>query len=454
MGRYTLHGVIARGGMATVHYGRLRGAVGFSRTVAIKRLHPELARDPELVTMLMDEARMAARIHHPNVVQTLDVIAIDGELLLVLEYVEGESLARLLAAVRDKGERVPVAIAASIVAGALRGVHAAHEAKDERGAPLELVHRDLSPQNILVDVNGIARVLDFGVAKARGRAYVTEGLSLKGKVAYMAPEQIHGKTSRQSDVFAMGVVLWETLVGERLFQGGSQGEVMASILSTRIDRPSARGVQLPAALEEVVVLSLSRNPKKRIGTALEMALAIEASLPLPGVVEVSSFVHRVAQASLEGRQREVAKLESGDGGDDEAPTLVDAVDHVARPLPPPRAPGSRRGHAILALGAAAVVLVAIVFATRTARENKPIVTSPPRSGDVVATAPGAPSSSTSSSASSEVASVIAPSSVVAPRPSATGKPPTVHAAATPRRTCDPPFTLDASGRKTWKRECF
>src|SRR4051812_7390546 len=150
VGRYVLYGEIASGGMATVHFGRLSGPVGFSRTVAIKRLHPQFAKDPEFVSMFLDEARLAGRIRHPNVVPTLDVVATDGEVFIVLEYVQGESLSRLARTLRANNEPVPARIAASIVSSVLHGLHAAHEAKDEQGRALGIVHRDVSPQNILV----------------------------------------------------------------------------------------------------------------------------------------------------------------------------------------------------------------------------------------------------------------------------------------------------------------
>src|ERR1035437_3672665 len=150
VGRYALYGEIASGGMATVHFGRLLGPVGFSRTVAIKRLHPQFAKDPEFVTMFLDEARLASRIRHPNVARTLDVVALEGELFLVMDYVEGEALSRLLRTCRARGTPVPPKVAAAIVCGVLHGLHAAHEAKSERGEPLGIVHRDVSPQNVLV----------------------------------------------------------------------------------------------------------------------------------------------------------------------------------------------------------------------------------------------------------------------------------------------------------------
>src|SRR5271154_4965512 len=144
IGRYLLFGEIAAGGMATVHFGRLSGPAGFSRTVAIKRLHPNLAKDPEFVAMFLDEARLAARIRHPNVVPTLDVVATEGEIFLVMDYVQGESLSRLLHAASERKERAPLPVAASIMVNVLHGLHAAHEACDEQGQPLLLVHRDVS----------------------------------------------------------------------------------------------------------------------------------------------------------------------------------------------------------------------------------------------------------------------------------------------------------------------
>ena len=238
IGRYALYDAIASGGMATVHLGRLLGPVGFSRTVAIKRSHPEIATDPEFVSMFLDEARLAARIRHPNVVSTLDVVALEGELFFVMDYVQGESLSRLMRASKLLEQKIPPAIACTILAGVLHGLHAAHEAKSERGEPLNIVHRDVSPQNILVGVDGIARVLDFGVAKAVGRIATTREGQIKGKLAYMAPEQLSGDNSRQSDIYAAAVVLWEVLTGERLFQADNPGELLNLVLHRKVPAPS------------------------------------------------------------------------------------------------------------------------------------------------------------------------------------------------------------------------
>src|SRR6185437_10425019 len=173
VGRYAIFDEIASGGMATVYLGRLMGAGGFARTVAIKRLHPQFAKDPEFVAMFLDEARLAARIRHPNVVPTLDVVASKGELFLVMDYVQGESLSRIVRASMKHDAATPLSLVTTIMAGVLHGLHAAHEAKTEQGEALSIVHRDVSPQNVIVGIDGVPRVLDFGVAKASHRAHAT-----------------------------------------------------------------------------------------------------------------------------------------------------------------------------------------------------------------------------------------------------------------------------------------
>src|SRR5262249_31177054 len=250
IGRYVIHDEIAAGGMATVHLGRLVGPIGFSRTVAIKRLHPHLAREPDVAAMFLDEARLAARIRHPNRVAALDVVDLDGELLLVLDYIHGESLARLM---RARASPLEPRIASAILVGILEGLHAAHEAKNERGEPLGLVHRDVSPQNVIVGVDGIARVLDFGVAKAAGRVQTTRDGQIKGKIAYLAPEQLNGEVSRQSDIYAASVVLWETLTGDRLFSAENPGELLTQVLSRPIRPPSEIVSEIPKALDAIVL---------------------------------------------------------------------------------------------------------------------------------------------------------------------------------------------------------
>jgi eukaryotic-like serine/threonine-protein kinase len=311
VGRYMVHRRIAAGGMATVHLGRLLGAAGFSRTVAIKRLHDGYARDPDFVAMLLDEARLASTIRHPNVVQTLDVVAVEDELLVVMDYVEGDSLAHLVKLVEASGSRVPVGIAAAILSQALHGLHAAHEARDKNGLALGIVHRDVSPQNILVGIDGVGRVLDFGIAKAVSRATSTEDGQLKGKTAYMAPEQLQlGSVDRRTDVFAAAVVLWEVITGRRLFLGHTPAETMSRVQSAPIDSPLRWAPELPPELAAITLRGLERDPNARFATAEEMALAIEDAIALPRAKEIGAFVTRVASATIEARAALVRELEN------------------------------------------------------------------------------------------------------------------------------------------------
>jgi serine/threonine-protein kinase len=325
VGRYALHREIAAGGMATVHLGRLLGPVGFSRTVAIKRLHPQFAREPEFVSMFLDEARLAARIRHPNVVSTLDVVAADGEIFLVMEYIQGEALSNLLRFAAAKDERIPPRIAASIIVGCLHGLHAAHEARDEQGAPLDIVHRDVSPQNMLVGIDGIPHLLDFGIARAAGRLVTTREGHVKGKFAYMAPEQLHGEAaSRKSDIFGAAIVLWETLAGERLFRGDTEAATLERVLFGDIPGVRTRNPELPESIDLVIKRGLARAAAARYPTAREMALALEEALGVASPTEVAIWLERTARDSLASRAAVVAEVESSStpGPDQPAPALL------------------------------------------------------------------------------------------------------------------------------------
>jgi serine/threonine-protein kinase len=310
VGRYALYDVIGRGGMASVHLARLLGPVGFTRTVAIKRLHPQYATDPEFVSMFLDEARLAARIRHPNVVQTLDVVASEGDLFLVMELVQGETLSRLVRAARERGEKIPPRIVGAIVSGLLHGLHAAHEACNTRGEPLGLVHRDISPQNVLVGMDGVPRVLDFGVAKAIGRVQHSHSGQLKGKLAYMAPEQLLGKISRAADIYAATVVLWEALTCVRLFDGEDQAMVLSKLMDRKVERPSTLAPGLSKEIDELVLRGLAVNPEDRYSTAREMAREVETHVGVATASEVGQWVECLAKQGLDERLRRVAEIEN------------------------------------------------------------------------------------------------------------------------------------------------
>ena len=292
VGRYLLLQEIARGGMATVHLGRAVGDHGFYRRVAIKKLLPQFTRDPQFTAMMLDEARIASCVDHPNVAGVRDVVREDDELFLVLDYIQGDTLARLMR--RGGGGAVPLRITASIVSGLLHGLYAAHEARDEYDEPLDIVHRDISPQNVMVGVDGLTRVLDFGIAKAFGSSQNTSRGDIKGKLSYMAPEQLSAQPATQrSDIFSAGIVLWEALTGRRLFDYASEREAFARPLDFVPPAPSSLVPGLPEALDAVVLRALAPRSEDRFASAREMALALEAAADLARPSEVGEWVEEL-----------------------------------------------------------------------------------------------------------------------------------------------------------------
>jgi serine/threonine-protein kinase len=308
-----IYGELASGGMATVHLGRLLGPVGFSKTVAIKRLHQHLASEPDFVAMLIDEAKLVSSINHPNVVGSLDVVYEDDELLLVMDYIEGETLARLLAPSRHDTTLNPPSreLVARVVIDVLSGLHAAHTAKTLGGQPLNIVHRDVSPQNIMVGIDGIARVLDFGIAKAEHRRYTTRPGHIKGKFAYMSPEQIRGqRVDARTDVFAAGVVLWECLTKRRLFRVDGDDQKVDGVLTMPILPPSHFDSAISRELDAVVLMALARDSAERFGSAAEFAEALRAVVEEASPVEVGRWVTQAAKRAISDRSELLSDLET------------------------------------------------------------------------------------------------------------------------------------------------
>ena len=299
--------------MATVHLGRLLGPVGFGRTVAVKRLHAHYLKDEEFITMFMDEARIVARIRHPNVVPMVDVVQGDKGLFLVMEYIHGESLSRLLRTARKENEPIPPRIVAAVMCGVLLGLHAAHETKGPDGVLLNVVHRDVSPQNVIVGTDGSARVLDFGIAKAAGRAQVTREGQIKGKLAYMAPEQIRGQVDRRTDVFAAAVVLWEMLAGRRIHGNAKDVDIVTRIMQGNLTPPSQYAPGITPDIDDIVMRGLAPDPKKRIASARDLALELEKKVGLASPSEVSAWVEHLAHDVLEARTNLVTAMELAAG---------------------------------------------------------------------------------------------------------------------------------------------
>ncbi|MFO0737020.1 MAG: serine/threonine-protein kinase [Labilithrix sp.] len=475
IGRYAIYDAIASGGMATVHLGRLVGPAGFSRTVAVKRLHPQLAQDREISQMLLEEARLAARIQHPNVVPTLDVVAAENEMLLVMEYIRGDSLSRLMRAAQAAQVRLPPNVAVAIMLNTLAGLQAAHEATDERGMPLGLVHRDVSPQNVMVGVDGVARVLDFGIAKAEGRLVTTREGEVKGKVMYMAREQLAGEhVTRAADIYAAGIILYEMLTGLRMFAGENEVAAVTRIVANDLRVPSQSDPSL-APFDMIIRRASALQPQDRYPNARDMARDLEMICAPASSTIVGEWVRRLASDRLDVRARLVAEIERSTtrsraalaqieeqqptsgvvATSRQAPSASIPVQTGPMPMVPRSAPPEERSGLgpvaaivlIVSFLLAGVGLTAIVLSRRAPKPTMtfsepaptPPAAEPPKTDEPAQpveepapAAPAAPSSSASSSAS--------PTPPPAPRPRT-------------RPRCEPPYTIDAKGHKHFIPEC-
>ena len=360
LGRYELVGELARGGMGTVYLARHAGEAGFQRLFAIKVMHPHLAAETDFVDMLRDEARIAARIHHTNVVSIVDLGTLEDIHYVVMEYVEGPSFGTLL---KRTGERTAPGHVAAVMIDALEGLHAAHTLQNDEGVDLHLVHRDISPQNILVDADGIGRITDFGVAKAETRIASTRPGVRKGKLAFMAPEQIQegDNIDRRADIWAAGVVLWTALTGRHLFKGESDASTVLALLTKDIPPPSTEGLHPPAVFDEIVLKALNREPDQRFDSAFEMAEALRkvatANGQLSSKHEVAKWVGQAFGEELVLRRqaiREVAaNREDGDRFSDASqigtlpalPAMSSSPNTLPEPITSPPGPGGTGSYA-------------------------------------------------------------------------------------------------------------
>ncbi|MFO0592090.1 MAG: serine/threonine-protein kinase [Polyangiaceae bacterium] len=308
--RYDLLFPLAAGGTASVHLGRLRGIAGFWRLVAVKVAHAHLEVDPSNREMMVEEARLASLIHHPNVVPVIDIDQTDGRLLLVMDYIEGSSLADVLNA---GAEPMPAAIAVRIALDSCAGLHAAHSLSDATGRSLGLVHRDVSPQNILLGTDGVARLTDFGIAKTafgKGRSGVG---TLKGKLGYMAPEYIDGQPANaSSDVFGLAVVVWEMITGQRLFRGENGHETLRNVMYAEAPLLSDVVRSVTRDLADVLAQALAKSPKDRFATAKAFGAALELvarrSDQIATQEQVAAYVMRVVGDRVNARRKRIADV--------------------------------------------------------------------------------------------------------------------------------------------------
>lgn len=382
IGRYKVICELASGGMATVYLAYLGGLGGFQRLVAIKRLHPHLSEEKEFVNMFLDEARLVAEIRHPHVVPTLDIDQTPQGLCLVMEYVEGGAFSNLLvhAAQHDPAGRLDPGIAIRVVLDALGGLHAAHELKDGDGNPRGLVHRDVSPQNILVGTSGNSMILDFGIARASQRLTSTRVGQMKGKLAYMAPEQATGKdVDRRADAFAAGIVLWEALTGRRLFRGSNEVDTLTRLLNDRVPPPREIEPSIPEELEAVVMKALAREPEDRFATCAHFAEELERvarSLDMLATRDsVASVCKEVLGGSLEARQAQIREALTRDSSLD-ATDSVEQLEDVSELLEVQEVlePAPERGRWMFAfIGVAALGVVAVLFGVSRCTRTDPVM---------------------------------------------------------------------------------
>jgi serine/threonine protein kinase len=310
VGGYDLLAELASGGMAMVFLGHANDGRASAPLVAVKRPHRHLASDKMFLSMLLDEARLASAIQHDHVVKVRELGFHAGEPFIVMDYVEGASLSELRKALAAAERAVETRVAVRVVLDALAGLHAAHELCDEGGRPLGIIHRDVSPHNVLIGCDGRARLTDFGIAKAEDRIQVTRTHEVKGKLAYLAPERIDKRRTctKQSDVFSMAVVLWECLAGRRLFRGDEAVDTLQEVMHAHIPRLRQLGAQVPHALDDVIARGLSRDLDTRFRTALEFAEAIEraagrANTGTPS--EVARAIETVFGARLAARHEQI-----------------------------------------------------------------------------------------------------------------------------------------------------
>jgi len=307
--QYEVIAQLKSGGMATLFLARRRGAAGFAKHVAIKLVHGHLAEDDRFVQMFVDEAMLSARIHHPNVVHVEELGETEGTYYIVMEYVHGGSLAQLLKALAKARRRMLPELAVSIAVAVADGLHAAHETTAEDGRLLGVVHRDVTPENVLIAFKGHVKVIDFGVAKARERSAQTTAGTLKGKFAYMSPEQAKGlAVDRRTDIYALGIVLWEMLTMRRLFKSSNDLELLDMVRDPQVRAPSELAPGIPPALDAVVLKALAPNADDRYPDCRAFRRALADAVPRALAMDASHLADLMATVMSDEIQRERASI--------------------------------------------------------------------------------------------------------------------------------------------------
>jgi serine/threonine protein kinase len=316
-GPYRLLERIAAGGMAEVFRAKRTGVEGFEKILAVKRILPHLSDNKEFVEMFVDEAKMVAGLTHPNIVQIFDLGRIETTYFIAMEYVQGKDLRTILKRAKEKGSRIPLDLSVLVISRVCSALEYAHRKKDEEGQPLKIVHRDISPQNILISYEGEVKLTDFGIAKATSKASTTDRGALRGKLLYMSPEQASGAPmDRRSDVFSLGVVFYEMITDSKPFLGTSEKGILEMVRECRVEPPRALNPRVPASLEYVVMKALEKNPDLRYQDASEMCRDLERVLherQPPAASELARFMEALFAGSLPAAVGS-DDMQSGDDG--------------------------------------------------------------------------------------------------------------------------------------------
>src|SRR5262245_1159136 len=345
--------------MAEVFKAKATGVEGFERLVAVKRILPSIAEDEEFITMFVDEAKIAVQLTHANIAQIFDLGRVEGSFFIALEYVHGKDLRAIFNRTRQRGEQLPIPMACYAIMKLCEGLDYAHNKRDAGGQFLNLVHRDVSPQNILVSYEGEVKIIDFGIAKAAGKAGRTQAGILKGKFGYMSPEQVQGfEIDRRSDVFGVGICLYELLTGERLFVGESDFATLEKVRNVDIMPPSTYNRRVPEELEQIVLKALARDRNARHQTAMQLHDELQGFMYGSGNFfgrrDLSMYMHRAFNEEIDresARDQEYAAMNPPEHDEVTGLNAFDEIDPVstvsalhAQPSAPPRGHGHGHGH--------------------------------------------------------------------------------------------------------------
>jgi serine/threonine-protein kinase len=311
-GGYTLVERIGVGGMAEVFLARHSGVAGFEKDIVIKRIRNHLTEQPSFIEMFLGEAKLAAQLSHPNIVQIYDLGKIHDAYFIAMEYVAGRDLSAVIPKCRDVGIPFPIEYALKISSNLCEALHYAHTKADPLGSPLSIVHRDVSPENIRIGWNGAVKILDFGIAKAATQLHETQAGQIKGKISYMSPEQVMGKDiDRRSDIFSLGIVLYETMTGLRLFSGDTDMAIMSNIVEGKIYPPSYFRADIPKDVEAIILKALEKDRRRRYDSATDMQFDIDSFLAghefTPSNVHLSNFLKQLFKEELEQEQERRAR---------------------------------------------------------------------------------------------------------------------------------------------------